>query len=72
MQLRGDDAADAAVAAEDEVVLDLFEHASEAALLEPPMQPALHDDRRHQRHGVERRADAAEDQQDGEHLTGAR
>ena len=36
------------------------------------MQPALHDDGRQQRDGVERRADAAEDQQDGEDLSAQR
>jgi hypothetical protein len=68
MELGGDDAADAAVAAQDEVIGDLFEHTSGAPLLEALMQPALHDDRRQQRHGVERCSDAAEDQENREHL----
>ena len=63
MQFRGDDAADAAVAAEDEVIFDVFEHTSDAPLLEAPMQPALHNDGCQQRRGVERRSDTAEDQQ---------
>src|SRR6185503_12617605 len=57
-ELVGDDAADAAVAADDEVILDGFEH----AFLPPPLQPlgkaAFHDYRGQQREGIQRRADA--------------
>ena len=71
-ELPGDDAADAAVAADDEVILDRFEHTFVPAPLQALGQPALDDDRREQGEGVERRADAAEQQHDGEHLAGAR
>ena len=60
VELLGDDAADAAVAAEDEVIVKSFQHALDAPLLEPPMQPALHDSGGEQRGRVKRRADAAE------------
>src|SRR6185436_4511728 len=57
-ELVGDYAADAAVAADDEVILDGFEH----AFLPPPLQPlgkaAFHDYRGQQREGIQRRADA--------------
>ena len=62
----GERAADAAEAAQDEVVTDVVQHAVDAALLEAAMQPALHDDRCQQRRRVEGRADAGEDEDDGE------
>ena len=72
-ELVRDDAADAAVAADDEVILDRFEHTFVPAPLQPLGQPALDDDRREQREGVERRADAAAaSSDDGERLAGPR
>src|SRR5207248_8810647 len=46
-----DDAADAAVAADDEVILDRTEHTSDAPPLQPLRQSSLDDDRREQREG---------------------
>jgi hypothetical protein len=62
MQLGGDDAADASVAADDEMIFDLFEHTYGAAPFETLMQPAFDNEGGQQRHGVKRRSDAAENQ----------
>ena len=43
-----DDAADAAVAADDEVIVERFEHTRVPALFEPPGEAALDDDGRKQ------------------------
>ena len=67
-ELLRDDAADAAVAADDEVIADRFEHTFVAAPLQPLGKPAFDDDGGEQGERVERRADAAEQQHDGEHL----
>ena len=68
-----DDAADAAVAADDEMILDRFEHTFAPAPLQPLGQPALDDHGREQREGVERRADAADTStSDGQRLAGPR
>ena len=51
-------AADAAVAADDEVILDLVQHAIEPAATELRRQPAFDDQRHHDRRRVEQRRDA--------------
>ena len=72
LELLGDDAADAAVAADDEMIADRLEHTFVPAALQPLGQAAFDDDRGEQREGVERRADAAEQQHDREGLAGPR
>src|SRR4029079_16887291 len=72
VQVVGDDPSDAAVAADDEVVANVIEHAYEAAFLEAAVESALDDRRGEQCGRVKGRADAAEDQDDGEDLADAR
>ena len=66
------DAADAAVAAHDEVILDRLEHAELSSTAQPLGQAACHHGRRKQRERVEGRPDASHQQHDREQLTGTR
>ena len=67
-ELPGHDAADPAVPADDEVVLDRIDHAYSPALPEMIGQPALDHEGGELREGVERRADAADHQAHREDL----
>ena len=71
-ELLGHDAADPAVPANDEVVLDCVDHAYSPALPEMMGQPPLNHEGSELREGVERRADTAEHQSHGEDLSGPR
>jgi hypothetical protein len=71
-QLVRDNAADAAVPAQDEMVVEMVDHSTDATLLESEVQPAFDDDCGEQRERIERRADAADEQNDRERLTGPR
>src|SRR4030095_4717015 len=70
LQLVGNDAADTAMAAENEVVLNLFQHSTHAAPLEPSLQAALDDDCGHCGRGIKDRPHTADEQNDCEYLTG--
>src|SRR5206468_3704665 len=68
-QLLRDDAADAAVAADDEVIFDAFEHAFMPPSPQPLGQAALDHDGRQEGEGVESRANSADQQQNREQPT---
>ncbi len=72
LKLMRHDAADAPVAADDEVVRKFFEHTCIPAPREALRQSSLDDDSGDEREGVERGADAAEQQDNGEGLPGPR
>ena len=66
-----DDAADAAVAADDVVILMAFQHTFKPAPLRARFgRPPSTTIGGQEREGIERRADAAQQQDDGEHLAG--
>ena len=71
-ELIGDDEADAAGAAQDEVVGQSVDHTRPPLLLDAGMHARFDDAGRHEREGVERGADAGDEEADGEDLAGAR
>ena len=71
-QFLGDGAADAAVAAEDEVVPQFVDHATDPPLFEAEVEAALDDEGGQQGERVERGADASDEEHDREGLAGPR